>query len=377
MVGANGTASAPATIKLVPPVDTSVNPTLPPAPGLPGFENIEDATDLTFESTLRTVKITWEREADPNQTPEEKLPSGFVIDAVMGQEVNTPIGFQPLQANTGYTGKVSGSSTTSTYTHKNAMPGQEWFYRVFPYSSGSKLYGTPLELDASTKPAEPPAQYSCNQVSVDDDGPTKIALTWPAPGADGGSAVVGFLVQFGDDVDDDGADDNTEGGWRMAPLGTLKADARTYTYAPKGGAALSSGSIRWLRVIVLNAVNTDDNGALEATADVASVCPIKGETAESGTPGQPDGLVAEPARDAGSLDADNPIPDSDRGVLLLWNAPDDPAGDTVTGYVIARRVRDDSTSTWGAWDTDWAEIDATATTYTDDEASPTPTWTTR
>ena len=380
MVGEKGTPSRTATIKLVPPQDPDSatpaqrNPTLPEPIDLPGLTLATSGTAPTAVSTLRTVKITWEREGEPARTdadgpvPAETLPSGFVIDAVMGEADANPVGFQPLQPNTSYTGKVRGTDATSTYTHRGAMPDQDWKYRIFPYSSGSKWYGDPLTLDAMTKPAEAPAQYSCGQVSTADDGPTRITISWPAPGEDGGSAVLGFLVQVGDDEDDDGSDDSSAEGWEMAPLGTLDADARSYTYVPKGDDALSSGSIRWLRVIVLNSVNTHpDTGALLPIeqVDLDSVCAKKGETAASGTPGQPDGLVVEPARDAGSVDADNPVPNSERGVLLLWNAPDDPAGDTVTDYVIARRVRDDSTSAWGDWDEEWAEIDESATSYTD------------
>ena len=364
MVGMNGTASSAAKIKLVAPTTDGGNPSLPTVAQLPG-EAVPAVNDLTAESTLRTIKLTWEREATPNLDPEEKLPTGFVIDAVMGQQDDSPapVGFQSLQPNTSYTGKVRGTDTTSIFTHKGAMPAQNWYYRVFPYTSGKQWYGTPLQLYASTDPAEAPDQYACSQVSAAADGPTKIALTWPAPGEDGGSPVIGFLVEVNEDDDDDGSRDSET--WSMAPLGTLDADARSYTYAPKSPNALSSGSIRWLRVIVLNDVNTTDAGALEDPVDLTSVCTIKGETSASGTPGQPDGLVTEPARDAGSLDPDNPVPNSERGVLLLWNAPDDPAGDTVTDYVIARRVKDDSTSAWGDWDEGWAEIDASATSFTD------------
>ena len=374
MVGMNGTASSVAKINLVAPMDPDSNtladrnPTLPTVLELPGEAAPVLNDDLSFESTLRTIALTWERKGDPavDPDPAEKLPTGFVIDAVMGKSVDNPVGFQTLQANTTYTGKVRGTDTTSIYTHKGVMPAQDWYYRVFPYTSGKQWYGNPILRDANTKPAEAPDQYTCSQVSAAADGPTKIALTWPAPGEDGGSPVIGFLVQVNEDDDGDGSRDSDV--WPPAPLGGLDAAARSYTYAPKGADALSSGTIRWLRVIVLNAVNTDETtGALSETIDLESVCTIKGETDESGNPGQPDGLVTEPARDAGSLDPDNPVPNSERGVLLLWNAPDDPAGDTVTEYVIARRVRDDSTSAWGDWENDWAEIDASATSYTDTE----------
>ena len=387
-VGMGGTPSKAARIKLVAPADpTNDPPTLPAEEGLPGVEdptNTGTDLDLTAESTLRTVTLQWERKGEPGDSaadpvvPAETLPSGFVIDAVMGAFDDSPTGFQPLQQNTGYTGKLRGTETTSQYIHKGAQPDQTWYYRVFPYSSGSKNYGNPLLLEASTKPAEPPAQYTCEQVSAADDGPTKIMVSWPAPSEDGGSPVIGFLVQVASDTDDNGSL-SSSATWQEVELGLLDADARSYTYDPED--ALEAGSVRWFRVIVLNAVNTADgdiirsvDGTINETdpnVDLAPVCSrVMGETAEAGTPGQPDGLVAEPARDAGSLDPDNPVPDSERGVLLLWNKPDNPAGDSVTGYVIARRVRENSTADWGDWDNDWAEIDETATSYTDpDEVS--------
>ena len=46
---------------------------------------------------------------------------------------------------------------------------------------------------------------------------------------------------------------------------------------------------------------------------------------------------------------------AEKGILLLWNAPDDPAGDTVTGYVIARKVKP-AGGAWGAWDEAWYSI---------------------
>ena len=68
MVGEKGTPSRTATIKLVPPQDPDSanaaqnNPTLPAPINLPGLTDATDGTAPTPVSTLRTVKITWERE---------------------------------------------------------------------------------------------------------------------------------------------------------------------------------------------------------------------------------------------------------------------------------------------------------------------------
>ena len=56
---------------------------------------------------------------------------------------------------------------------------------------------------------------------------------------------------------------------------------------------------------------------------------------------------------------------------MLWNAPDDPAGATVTGYTISRRVKP-ADGEWGEWDDAWASISADdlLRTYYTDTAEP-------
>ena len=65
----------------------------------------------------------------------------------------------------------------------------------------------------------------------------------------------------------------------------------------------------------------------------------------------PKDLTTEPAKDANSDFS------QELGILLLWNAPDDPAGATVTGYTISRRVKPVD-GTWSEWDDAWASISA-------------------
>ena len=108
---------------------------------------------------------------------------------------------------------------------------------------------------------------------------------------------------------------------------------------------------RWFRVIALNSVATVTvaDGAADAPNPVAmdalgSAVPVRGETARASVPSAPNGLVAEEARNS------NYTGTSNRGVLLLWNAPDDPLGDVLKGYVISRKVDD------GAWDDEWKKI---------------------
>ena len=58
------------------------------------------------------------------------------------------------------------------------------------------------------------------------------------------------------------------------------------------------------------------------------------KTSDSMVPDAPMNLTAELARDTNFSGVGN------RGVLVLWNAPSDPAGDPITGYKIERKVDD-------------------------------------
>ena len=97
------------------------------------------------------------------------------------------------------------------------------------------------------------------------------------------------------------------------------------------------------------------------TADLTSADPVRGETARADVPLAPQDLTTEPAKDANSDFS------QELGILLLWNAPDDPAGATVTGYAISRRVKP-ADGVWGEWDDAWGTItsdDLLRTYYTD------------
>lgn len=348
----------------------SISWPLSTAAALPGVEeptNTGDDADLSAEAMLNSIKLSWTREGEAD----EPKPSGYVIDAIKGTggtAANQKFAFSSLQTNTTY--------TSETYTHPRLKPGEMWYYRAFPYSSGSKLYGSPLTLQTMTMAAMQPDQLECAQLTTAGDGPTRIMLSWGMVSEDGGTPITGYHVQVsanggtGSTIDDNAT-------WTNAPDSPVAAPMRTYTYDPEGSDALEAEDSRWFRVIVLNSVITDSDGKINAAADtntdlvddsidLSAVCAFRGATDAAGSPGTPDGLVAEPARDAGGIDPDNPIPDSERGVLLLWNQPDNPAGDTVTGYNIARRTRENATADWSAWDTDWAEIDASKTSHTDE-----------
>ena len=113
----------------------------------------------------------------------------------------------------------------------------------------------------------------------------------------------------------------------------------------------------WFRVIAINSVNKggyDDEPfdlLMAIRSDLTSAEPKRGETARAEVPLAPQDLTTEPAKDANSDFS------QELGILLLWNAPDDPAGATVTGYTISRQVKP-AGGEWGEWDDAWGSISA-------------------
>ena len=201
------------------------------------------------------------------------------------------------------------------------MPNQDWDYRVFPIHKGQ--YGAPLMiLPGRTKAAEAPGPVM--SVKAEADGPTKINVTWSAPVENGGQDITDYRIEIGmpNDPADGKANNST---WPAIAL-TAEDDnvamtgASTREFTLDG---LEAGDVRFFRVIALNGV------ALVAAAQNAADV-VRGETAAAGKPGAPEDLTTEAARDSSSFSRTN------LGVLLLWNAPDDPAGDEVTGYKIER-----------------------------------------
>ena len=115
---------------------------------------------------------------------------------------------------------------------------------------------------------------------------------------------------------------------------------------------LDAASDRWFRVFAINKVSRADTRRFSPTRTTRAVAqPKKGTSDASGTPSVPLDLTVQPARDANE---DDP---TKLGIDILWNTPGDPAGDTVTGYVIARRVKESTSASWEAWDADWGTID--------------------
>ena len=325
------------------------------------------------------LDLIWNEEENGNGD----VPTGFEIDVTEATTIDkntvwTPVRNQPIDLG-----------ATRQYTHKGVIPGKQYTYRVFPEFGGN--LGIPAVEVASSRGAELPAPVRGLTVTPDPENrQTALVLNWPAVTNNGGHDIMGYLVQV---ARDDTNNDKTLGAtpnWTSLPIpedaDTVAIELRPYsvdkdttTYTYNGGYfepadALSGGYVRWFRVFAITVENDGDTGtggtAIQVGGNQAGdpSSPRSDEGSASPTPTDIAGAEAEPGMTDDPSDPDDPtqimsppapedltaeqasdsnlIQPTERGVLLLWNEPEDPAG--ITGYVIQRKVDDGEFITIGS-----------------------------
>ena len=355
-----------------------------------------DTTGLRFrhndQNPTTWLDLDWNADT-PSATDNNDVPTGYGID--VSEDGGTTWHPIPDAIDLG---------ATTRYTHKNVVPGKEYDYRVFPEFGG--IFGPPARVDASTRAGDLPDPV--RGLKVEADGQKKLKLTWPAVQNKRGShEVLGYLVQIAPPtVAANTTKDRPAAGQTWVSLTiqedtdttaiearpySVPADTLMYTYDGKAeGSALGAddplgaGQIRWFRVIAINAENDDDDNTggaarnVDTGAEVNPPSPSEasphpndilgadwkyGMTAGPNAAGDPDSamlppkpvdVTAEKASDTNLIDA------TDRGVLLLWNEPED--GDEITSYVIERKI---GTGDWTAigtieWSSAQSHLERTA-----------------
>ena len=113
---------------------------------------------------------------------------------------------------------------------------------------------------------------------------------------------------------------------------------------------LSAEETRTYRVIALNKQNDgmENNDGLDTgdeDIDVpANIEERQATTSNADLPPAPMGLTVEPAKDSNIRSRVN------RGILVYWNAPDDPDGAPISNYRVERKVKADAASQYGEWE---------------------------
>ena len=322
------------------------------------------ASDLRFRhnpnSPKTAIDLLWQR----NANAEDDNPTGYVV------EYSTDDGITWKTLRNADSPRDLGTNTI--YTHSGVEPGKKYTYRVFPWHNSA--YGLPKTIEASSEAADEPGPV--RNLTVTAVGEDALKLDWDAPSHNGGHKVMGYVVQVSTDVDNnttnEGAKGETgagQGQWTSQSVTltpnaaatndpfTTDADTTEWTYRPSAPATpLTAGSLRWFRVIAITLENDGlgqtggdelaDNysGRTESSplaADISAAMEVSGitdaiddpsATPADQAPGAPVGLTAEPSHSI------NLIARTDRGVLLIWNEPEQTPQNGVTSYVIQRQV---------------------------------------
>ena len=148
------------------------------------------------------------------------------------------------------------------------------------------------------------------------NGQTEIALLWTAPSDDGGADITGYRIEV-----------STDGSSWSDLLANTNSTSTSYSHT-----GLTAGSTRHYRV---SAINSGGTGPVSNTDSATTDAATK--------PGKPTGLTA--------------TADGQTRIDLLWTAPSDDGGASITGYRI--EVSTDGSS----WSDLVANTNSTSTSY--------------
>ena len=227
-------------------------------------------TGLTPTPGNTSITLTW------------TAPSSDGGSALLGYNVyegTSPGGESPTPVN----GAVPVSGTTATVT--DLTNGTLYYFTVKTVSAvGTSAASNEASATPATSPGAPTGLTPTPRS-------TSVALTWTAPGSDGGSAILGYNVYKG-----------TASGRESARPVNGTALVTTTSYIVTG---LTTGTVYYFTVKAVNAYGPS------AASKEASATPV------STSPGAPTGLTATPGNTS---------------VALTWTAPGSDGGSAILGY---------------------------------------------
>ena len=236
-------------------------------------------TDLTASTDGSTrIDLSWTAPVDNGG----RVIEGYQIEwSPDGRTSGLNIIWNDVVANT--------NTADTTYTVTGLSPGTTRYYRVKAINSVGT--GEHSNVVIETTPTTDGTPSPPQQPSARDNGKTRIDLSWTAPGYTGNSPVTGYKIEV-----------STDGGnnWDDLEVDTGSTDT---TYEHTG---LSPSTTRHYRV---SAINTIGPGLVSEV--------VSATTTPRDTPDVPNNLRA--------------VPGNGR-VTLMWDAPDDNGGSSITGY---------------------------------------------
>ena len=284
-------------------VDANTN--VPGAPGAP-------AAPPDAAPTPTTITLEW-------TAPTDRPGTGYRIDISTDQ-----INWRLLERNTNF-------SDLPYEVDEGLKPSTGYYFRVFNNPGGPIGVASGSAVITTGDPAAPTAPRNLTATVIDGG---QVDLSWDAPSSDNGSEITTYRIYVArgtatiDNADAVSASDFDL--WAVANVnGVLVIDAKS---------ADTSYSVTGLRAqqTLKFAVTAWNNGGTggAAAGSVLSNEVTKTTSAMMGTAPMPMGLIAESARDSNALSGNK------KGVLLLWNEPEVPAGGAVSEYEIQRKMND-------------------------------------
>ncbi len=246
------------------------------------------------------------------------------------------------------------------YEHQGLKPNQERHFRIFTKNGSAYGLASDIASDYSAHSKEP---GKVRALTAMPNGAGAINLSWSAPSNDGGAMIDKYCIiavkvndaktpisgtditRTGIRVVDGDSNPQTENDNPNCARFSLPKSASfkltsdgVYDVAASTTSVMLTGleqKTRWkFEVYGLNGatVGGDPDAAVKGVAKESETEDAK--TTEAVVPSAPVNLTAELARDTNFSGIGS------RGVLVLWNAPSDPAGAPLSGYKIERKVDD-------------------------------------
>ena len=240
-------------------------------------------------------------------------------------------------SNRSWVPEITLAGDATSYTDENLEPGKRYYYTIAAKSSAGSGPWTQPPVDELSGAANPDA---VDDLTATAKSRTSIELTWTAPD-NNGTPITGYQLQRWDPDTGDGGEWGTD---NLLASNTVIVTEFTDTDGTDG---LQAGTKYYYRVRALPQVDEDDTADPDAGWSADDMEDGVSATTHGDVPGEPQSLATASGDNAPTIDT----------IMLMWAAPVDLGGSTITGYKL--QVWDSASSRWVD------EATPTGTSYTD------------